>query len=80
MPGCNCAERSVVFTCPVCCGLAVEALDALIHEELAQGTLFKDIDRPGSVSALDEDEESLFEKESVEWPSEPERAQDGLPF
>ncbi len=52
---CDCAERTgelVVFTCPVCCTRAVEALKGLTNK----GLLIS-LDREGSVSALVEGEE-----------------------
>ncbi len=55
---CNCAERTgelIVFTCPVCMGLALKALRVLTKK----GKLIK-VDSKGSVSGLELELEPLW--------------------
>jgi len=55
---CSCAERTgelVVFTCPVCCVRALEALGVLTKKHVRIS-----LDRSGSVSASVEVEEDIF--------------------
>ena len=58
LPNCGCSDRSQgdrVFTCPIC---TRAALRFWAGEVVDQGELFEYLDRPGSVSA-DEDEDGF---------------------
>ena len=58
-PKCICCQKSDAwrtFTCPECVRAALKAMDG---ERVDQHELFVHVDRPSSVSAVDEDEDGL---------------------
>ena len=59
-PKCGCAAKSIwedrVFTCPICIRAALQFWDG---EGVDQYELFEYLDKESSVSALDEDEDTL---------------------
>jgi len=57
-PLCDCGEKTVVFTCPECCGLALRFVDEALEEALAQRGLFDEVDSRVSVSASERRGES----------------------
>ena len=74
MRSCDCASRSVVYTCPVCSGKAYGALSHLCAEVRSQMDLFEK-ERESSVSAYIDLLDYEFEQKRIA-----DRPSDGLPF